>query len=144
MRKLNVMYLLFTWFFQSPYMLGHHPLIQHADINECELETYPCHFNASCTDTDGSFHCTCNEGFEGDGFNCAGTIFIIHKHYYVDTYIYLCLHTFVCNMKFTDIPECERGLDDCDTNATCTNTFGSYVCTCNTGFTGDGVTCTGQ
>ena len=66
-------------------MLGHHPFIQHADINECELETYPCHFNASCTDTDGSFNCTCNEGFEGNGFNCAGTI---SKHYYVDTYTY--------------------------------------------------------
>ena len=49
----------------------------------------------------------------------------------------------MCNMKFTDIPECEREIDDCDPNATCTNTFGSYVCTCNTGFTGDGVICTG-
>ena len=42
-----------------------------------------------------------------------------------------------------DIPECERGLDDCDSNATCTNTIGSYDCVCNTGFTGDGFNCTG-
>ena len=42
-----------------------------------------------------------------------------------------------------DIPECERGLDDCDSNATCINTIGSYKCTCNTGFTGDGFNCTG-
>ena len=143
MRELNVMYLrgYFSLHMQCTCMLDHHAFIQPTDINECELETYPCSPNANCTDTDGSFNCTCNEGFEGNGFNCAGTICIIHKHYYVDTYIYLCL--FVCNIKFTDIPECERGLDDCDTNATCTNTFGSYVCTCNTGFTGDGVTCTG-
>ena len=44
----------------------------------------------------------------------------------------------------TDIPECERELDDCDPNATCINTFGSYNCLCNTGFTGDGFTCAGQ
>ena len=42
-----------------------------------------------------------------------------------------------------DISECERQLDDCDPNATCINTFGSYDCMCNTGFTGDGFTCTG-
>ena len=42
-----------------------------------------------------------------------------------------------------DIPECERELDDCDLNATCINTFGSYDCLCNTGFTGDGFTCAG-
>ena len=41
--------------------------------------------------------------------------------------------------KFAEIDEC---LDDpCDFNATCTNTAGSYVCDCNTGFTGDGDTC---
>jgi len=35
---------------------------------------YPCHSNANCTDTDGSFNCTCVAGFEGDGFNCTGKI----------------------------------------------------------------------
>ena len=49
-----------------------HTFIQPADINECELETYPCSSNANCTDTDGSFNCMCREGFEGDGFNCTG------------------------------------------------------------------------
>ena len=42
-----------------------------------------------------------------------------------------------------DIPECERELDDCDPNATCTNTIGGYICTCNIGFTGDGYMCLG-
>ena len=68
----------------------------------------------------------------------------MHKHYFVNMYICLCQRTSLCNMNFTDISECERGLDDCDPNATCTNTIGSYVCICNTGFTGDGVMCTGQ
>ena len=57
----------------SPCIIQH-AFIQLADINECELETYPCHFNASCTDTEGTFNCTCNEGFEGNGLNCTGTI----------------------------------------------------------------------
>ena len=39
--------------------------------------------------------------------------------------------------------ECEQ-LSPCDQNATCTNTPGSYMCVCNEGYTGDGVTCTGK
>ena len=32
--------------------------------------------------------------------------------------------------------------DDCNKNATCTNACpGSYKCTCNIGYTGDGKTC---
>ena len=106
-----------------------------ADINECELERDPCHFNASCTDTEGSFNCTCREGFEGNGFNCTGIICIPCKHFYILMMILF---------RVADIPECERGLDNCDPDATCSNTFGSYECFCNTGFTGDGFTCTGQ
>ena len=35
--------------------------------------------------------------------------------------------------------------DDCDgDNGNCTNTVGSYNCSCNTGYTGDGLNCTGQ
>ena len=50
-----------------------------ADINECELQIHTCHSDANCTDTVGSFNCTCREGFEGDGFNCTGTKHILHK-----------------------------------------------------------------
>ena len=75
------------------------------------------------------------EGFEGDGIICTGMkqAFIEDTTYTVNV---LCL--------VSDIPECERGLDDCDLNATCTNTFGGYNCSCNTGFTGDGFNCTGM
>ena len=38
-----------------------------ADIDECLIAS-ACHPNASCTDTDGSYTCTCNPGFTGDGF----------------------------------------------------------------------------
>ena len=44
----------------------------------------------------------------------------------------------------SDIHECNRGLGECDLNVTCINTFGSYVCMCNTGFTGNGFICMGK
>ena len=40
------------------------------------------------------------------------------------------------------LDECALGLDNCDVNATCTDTSDSFECECNGGFEGDGVTCT--
>jgi len=48
----------------------------HADINECERDTDNCHVNATCTDVMGSFVCTCNSGFEGNGVNCMSKEFL--------------------------------------------------------------------
>ena len=45
------------------------------DIDECISGTHTCSPNANCTDTDGNFNCTCNEGFEGDGFTCTGKFY---------------------------------------------------------------------
>ena len=42
-----------------------------ADRNECADS--PCHVSASCINTIGSFHCICNDGFSGDGFECKGS-----------------------------------------------------------------------
>jgi hypothetical protein len=42
----------------------------------------------------------------------------------------------------TDDDECTLGTHNCDDNATCNNTDGSFNCSCNAGYTGDGVTCT--
>ena len=52
------------------------------------------------------------------------------------------------NCKFdykisSDVDECSAGTDNCAAEATCIDTDGSYTCTCNTGYTGNGVTCNG-
>lgn len=46
----------------------------------------------------------------------------------------------------TDVDECYIGDTVCDEQirANCTNTIGSYLCTCLTGFSGDGMNCTGM
>ena len=43
---------------------------------------------------------------------------------------------------FPEIDECLSA--PCDSNATCTNTAGSYICECNTGFTGSGGSCSSR
>ena len=40
------------------------------DIDECERGTHGCHDNATCTNTNGSFVCTCIEGYLGNGTYC--------------------------------------------------------------------------
>ena len=41
------------------------------EINEC-FPVSPCHVNATCRNTQGSYTCTCNSGYTGDGFSCDG------------------------------------------------------------------------
>jgi hypothetical protein len=85
------------------------------DINECDVDYNICATNAICTNTMGSYVCTCKTGYFG-----------IATHY--------------CN----EVNECvvTFGLtDNCNTNAKCTNTNGSFTCSCNVGYVGDGVNC---
>ncbi|XP_068747252.1 adhesion G protein-coupled receptor L4-like [Montipora capricornis] len=69
--------------------------------------------NATCINTDGSFHCSCNQGFSSNGTSCS------------------------------EIDECFTNAHNCDENATCTNTQGSFYCSCNQGFRGNGTSCSG-
>jgi len=51
-----------------------------------------------------------------------------------------------CDLGFeglycNDIDECAVNADNCDRNAACINTAGSFTCVCNDGYTGDGTLC---
>ena len=46
-------------------------------------------------------------------------------------------------LSFIDLDECTTGSDSCDVNSVCQNTVGSYTCSCNAGYTGDGKPCNG-
>lgn len=43
-----------------------------SDEDECQLEKHNCHENANCINRLGSFDCSCNNGFSGDGHDCTG------------------------------------------------------------------------
>ncbi|XP_065180412.1 fibrillin-1-like [Sycon ciliatum] len=40
-----------------------------------------------------------------------------------------------------DIDECTAGVDDCDAMASCSNTIGSFECSCKSGYYGNGTSC---
>ena len=51
----------------------------HLDIDECSSN--PCHGNATCNNTAGSYMCVCDSGYSGDGFNCSGTHNFLRLYY---------------------------------------------------------------
>ncbi|XP_022099124.1 mucin-4-like isoform X5 [Acanthaster planci] len=84
-----------------------------SDIDECTLPINDplfagCDQNALCFNRPGSFLCTCDSGYEGNGTVCS------------------------------NIDECSSAMSPCLANATCTDTDGSYLCVCDDGFRGDG------
>ena len=63
------------------------------------------------------------------------------------SYVMVCYQTLFYRVisSFTDIDECSSEQDfPCDSNANCSNTIGSFICTCLIGFTGDGHSCEGE
>ena len=45
----------------------------HVDIDECAEPEFPCHENAQCLNTMGSYECFCNRnGYTGNGSICNG------------------------------------------------------------------------
>ena len=92
-------------------------------INECENGSHQCHQNAFCFDTKDSYGCICEDGFDGDGFNCS----------------VLCFEgTKPSKETCVDIDECAMNSTVCETsNTICKNSFGSYSCVCLDGLVCD-------
>ncbi|KAL9970894.1 hypothetical protein ACROYT_G023349 [Oculina patagonica] len=86
------------------------------DVNECDNPRVNCPRNFRCQDHPNSFTCECDGGFKLTGPN---------------------------KTKCIDIDECLS--NPCHVNASCSNTHGSYKCTCHPGFAGDGrFVCSGK
>ena len=48
------------------------------------------------------------------------------------------------SIQILDVDECAmNSTNDCSVNADCENTEGAFLCTCRSGFAGDGKSCTG-
>ena len=116
------------------------------DTDECSLSS-SCHANATCTNSDGSFMCFCNEGYHGDGKTCREgdcddrRCPTNQKCISSTTKECKCVDGFISGGKFCeDIDECVSN-NDCDQNSNCTNLEGSYTCTCDLGYIGDGKRC---
>jgi len=42
------------------------------DVNECLRDNGGCSQYAMCVNDIGTFHCICDDGFDGNGFDCDG------------------------------------------------------------------------
>ena len=49
----------------------------------------------------------------------------------------------LCVLSVLDLEECTTGSHSCDVNSVCQSTVGSYTCSGNAGYTGDGKSCNG-
>jgi len=127
-----------------------------SDIDECTLGTDNCDANADCANTDGSFTCTCNVGYSGDGVTCVASSCVLSSNPVTDNEVN-CFNggaatgnTGACgcdcpkdtNSKLlfyggscqNDVNECTntnvgRAVHNCDADATCSNTVGNFTCT---------------
>ena len=98
----------------------HYPILCLVDIDECSLY-HPCLHN--CTNTPGSFYCSCYSGYDQVGYNCYGKCRIAKCN---------CMNALISCIP--DKNECSSngGLGPCQ--QICTNKNGSFICSCRIGY----------
>ncbi|XP_022809481.1 uromodulin-like isoform X2 [Stylophora pistillata] len=122
------------------------------DFDECRTHTDNCADNADCTNTVGSYTCTCRAGYSGDGRTCNDIDECSTNSHSCDASA-ICSnsqgsHSCACKPGYSgngktcvDIDECTSGVHGCHRFGSCINNAGSYSCSCNRFYTGDGKTC---
>lgn len=117
------------------------------DIDECLVDV--CDQNAACRNTEGSFQCSCNDGYFGSGRFCVkgkcsddACPATNQRCISATTTECECKVGWVANDKDAceDIDECLSS-NSCDVNSECVNTDGSYKCNCKLGYEGNGTAC---
>lgn len=66
----------------------------------------------------------------------------------MSTFVYTCVRTVSRDVfiafYFADVDECANQLHNCDEHAACSDTEDGFICTCLSGYTGNGSFCSGR
>ena len=117
--------------------------LQVENTNECSIGSHNCDSNASCTDQDNGFTCTCNQGYNGDGTSCdydecladvddcSPNAFCNNT---IGSFTCTCQNGYTGNGTSCDnVDECKKA-STCGQDDMCVDTIGSYTCeSCETG-----------
>ena len=69
-------------------LIIHFGILRFVDVDECASGTHNCHSSlASCTNTVGSFSCSCNNPYTGNGRTCNLPSGNQHAEYYEDVHL---------------------------------------------------------
>ena len=104
------------------------------DIDECQEE--PCDQNAECSNSQGSFSCSCNSQYLGDGFrclvdNCATGLHNCHAYATCNN-----VHEIHRNNAEESITYLEKHRESEPPGIR-----SNFSCACSAGYVGDGVSC---